>query len=131
LRSSPGPVPAWGLRKIERNEGEKFDVAGARFTWKVKGEDTGYVEETDRANPFASMPGKEAMARIGELSRRFDMHFFPFSPPPPISSKCHGADAGNLPNQQGTRTGPRRRFVHEADTTSSRSTTSGMTSRVG
>ena len=29
-----------GLRKIERNEGEKFDVAGARFTWKVKGEDT-------------------------------------------------------------------------------------------
>jgi quercetin dioxygenase-like cupin family protein len=32
-----------GLRKIERNEGEKFDVAGARFTWKVKGEDTGYA----------------------------------------------------------------------------------------
>jgi quercetin dioxygenase-like cupin family protein len=158
-----------GLRKIERNEGEKFDVAGARFTWKVKGEDTGYafsiyeqelelgegvplhchaygevfyvlsgyidflrvtgageewitcaggetiiiptnalhafynrtdrparllsistqlhqaffdaVEETDRANPFASMPGKQAMARIGELARRFEMHFFPFSPP--------------------------------------------------
>jgi len=158
-----------GLRKIERNEGEKFDVAGARFTWKVKGEDTGYafsiyeqelelgegvplhchaygevfyvlsgyidflrvtgageewitcaggetiiiptnalhafynrtdrparllsistqlhqaffdaVEETDRANPFASIPGKQAMARIGELARRFDMHFFEFSPP--------------------------------------------------
>ena len=32
-----------GLRKVERDEGEKFDVAGARFTWKVKGEDTGYA----------------------------------------------------------------------------------------
>jgi quercetin dioxygenase-like cupin family protein len=32
-----------GLRKVERNEGEKFDVAGVRFTWKVKGEDTGYA----------------------------------------------------------------------------------------
>ena len=32
-----------GLRNVERNEGEKFDVAGARFTWKVKGEDTGYA----------------------------------------------------------------------------------------
>ena len=32
-----------GLRKVERNEGEKFDVAGARFTWKVKGADTGYA----------------------------------------------------------------------------------------
>ena len=27
------------------------------------------------------MPGKQAMARIGELARRFDMHFFEFSPP--------------------------------------------------
>ena len=32
-----------GLRKVERKEGEKFNVAGARFTWKVKGEDTGYA----------------------------------------------------------------------------------------
>ncbi len=32
-----------GLRKVERNEGEKFDVAGVRFAWKVKGEDTGYA----------------------------------------------------------------------------------------
>jgi hypothetical protein len=32
-----------GLRKVERNEGEKFDAAGVRFTWKVKGEDTGYA----------------------------------------------------------------------------------------
>ena len=208
-----------GLRKIERNEGEKFDVAGARFTWKVKGEDTGYtfsiyeqeldlgegvplhchaygevfyvlsgyinflqvtgageewitcaggetmiipinalhafynrtgrparllsistqlhqaffdaVEETDRANPFASMPGKQAMARIGELARRFDMHFFGFSPPPPISSKISRSRRWKSANQQGRRTGPRRRFVQEADNTSSRSATSGMTCRVG
>jgi hypothetical protein len=24
-----------GLRKVERNAGEMFDVAGVRFTWKV------------------------------------------------------------------------------------------------
>ena len=202
-----------GLRKIERNEGEKFDVAGARFTWKVKGEDTGYafsiyeqelelgegvplhchaygevfyvlsgyidflrvtgageewitcaggetiiiiptnalhafynrtdrparllsistqlhqaffdaVEETDRANPFASMPGKHAMARIG-------MHFFPFSPPPPIPFKTSRSRRRKSADQQGKRTGPRRRFVQEADTISSRSATSAMTSRVG
>ena len=163
-----------GLRKVERNEGEKFDVAGVRFTWKVKGEDTGYafsiyeqelepgegvplhchaygevfyalsgdidflrvtgageewitcaggetiiipinalhafynrtdkparllsistqlhqaffdaVEETDRADSLASMPGPQAMARIGELARRFDMHFFGFSPPAPAAT---------------------------------------------
>jgi hypothetical protein len=27
------------------------------------------------------MPRKQAMARIGALARRFDMHFFEFSPP--------------------------------------------------
>jgi quercetin dioxygenase-like cupin family protein len=158
-----------GLRKVERNKGEKFDVANARFTWKAKGEDTGYalsiyemelepeegvplhchaygevfyvlsgeidflqvtdvgeewitcsggetiiipinalhafynrvakparllsistqlhqaffdsVAEMDRAAPFASITMQQAMARIGELARRFDMHFFPFSPP--------------------------------------------------
>jgi quercetin dioxygenase-like cupin family protein len=32
-----------GLRKVERSAGEMFDVAGVRFTWKVKGEDTGYA----------------------------------------------------------------------------------------
>ena len=32
-----------GLRKVERDEGEVFDVAGARITWKVKGEETGYA----------------------------------------------------------------------------------------
>ncbi len=29
-----------GLRKAESNEGEAFDVAGALFTWKVKGKDS-------------------------------------------------------------------------------------------
>ena len=32
-----------GLRKVERNGGETFDVADAQFTWKVKGEHTGYA----------------------------------------------------------------------------------------
>jgi quercetin dioxygenase-like cupin family protein len=32
-----------GLRKLEKDQGEIFDVAGVRFTWKVKGEDTGYA----------------------------------------------------------------------------------------
>lgn len=160
-----------GLRKVKKNEGEIFDVAGVRFTWKVKGEDTGYafsiyhqelgpgdgtplhchaygevfyvlsgnidflrvtdgseewitcidgetviipinalhafynrtekparllsistqlhqaffdaVVEADRADPLAGMPGPQAMARTGELAQRFDMHFFPFSPPAP------------------------------------------------
>ena len=30
------------LRKIARGDGETFDVAGARFTWKVKNADTGH-----------------------------------------------------------------------------------------
>jgi hypothetical protein len=89
------------------------------------------VEETDRANPFASMPGKQAMARIGELARRFDMHFFPFSPAATHSFKTSRSRRRKSADQQGRRTGPRRRFVQEADTKSSRSTTSGMTSRVG
>jgi quercetin dioxygenase-like cupin family protein len=199
-----------GLRKVERKEGEKFNVAGARFTWKVKGEDAGYafsiyeqelepgegvplhchaygevfyvlsghidflqvtgagedwitcadgetiiipinalhafynradrparllsistqlhqaffdaVAETDRADRFASMPVKQAMARIGELARRFDMHFFPFSPPAlvdrssaetasicrsrrhEVRSKRHGADPERVPaNREGER----------------------------
>ena len=158
-----------GFRKIERDQGEKFDVAGVRFTWKVKGEATGYafsiyeqdldpeegvslhchaysevfyvlsgyvdflqvtdageewitcaggetiimpinalhafynrteeparllsistqlhqaffdaVVEADGTHRFASMPVKQAMERIGELARKFDMHFFGFSPP--------------------------------------------------
>jgi quercetin dioxygenase-like cupin family protein len=32
-----------GLRRIEKSQGEPFDEAGARFTWKVKGPDTGYA----------------------------------------------------------------------------------------
>jgi len=44
-----GMVPAhqvpWrnGLRKVGRSEGEVFDLVGARFTWKVKGDDTGFA----------------------------------------------------------------------------------------
>lgn len=37
-------IPATeGIRKIARGEGERFDVAGAHLTWKVKGEDSGYA----------------------------------------------------------------------------------------
>jgi len=32
-----------GVRKVGPGEGEKFDVAGAHLTWKVKGEDSGYA----------------------------------------------------------------------------------------
>ena len=32
-----------GLRKIGPDEGQIFDVAGARFAWKVRGDDTGYA----------------------------------------------------------------------------------------
>jgi hypothetical protein len=32
-----------GPRKVKRDQGEKFDVAGARFTWRVTGENTGYA----------------------------------------------------------------------------------------
>lgn len=32
-----------GIRKVEPGDGEKFSIAGARLTWKVKGEDTGYA----------------------------------------------------------------------------------------
>lgn len=37
-------IPATeGARKIAPGEGERFDVAGAHLTWKVKGEDSGYA----------------------------------------------------------------------------------------
>ena len=37
-------IPATeGVRKITRGEGERFDVAGAHLTWKVKAEDSGYA----------------------------------------------------------------------------------------
>jgi quercetin dioxygenase-like cupin family protein len=32
-----------GARKVARGEGERFEVAGAHLTWKVKGEDSGYA----------------------------------------------------------------------------------------
>ena len=37
-------IPATeGARKVAPGEGERFDVAGAHLTWKVKGEDSGYA----------------------------------------------------------------------------------------
>lgn len=32
-----------GVRKVAPGEGERFDIAGAHLTWKVKGEDSGYA----------------------------------------------------------------------------------------
>ena len=34
---------AEGVRKVGPAEGERFDVAAAHITWKVKGEDSGYA----------------------------------------------------------------------------------------
>src|SRR5262245_66536415 len=34
---------AEGVRKVGPGEGERFGVAGAHITWKVKGEDSGYA----------------------------------------------------------------------------------------
>jgi quercetin dioxygenase-like cupin family protein len=31
-----------GVRKVRRGEGDKFDIAGARLTWKVKAQDSAY-----------------------------------------------------------------------------------------
>jgi len=37
-------IPAGrGLRKVARDEGERFNVAGASFVWKVKNEDSGHA----------------------------------------------------------------------------------------
>jgi len=37
-------IPATeGARKVAPGEGERFDVAGAHLTWKVKGEASGYA----------------------------------------------------------------------------------------
>jgi quercetin dioxygenase-like cupin family protein len=32
-----------GVRKVGPGQGERFDIAGAHVTWKVKGEDSGYA----------------------------------------------------------------------------------------
>jgi hypothetical protein len=32
-----------GVRKVGPDQGERFDIAGAHLTWKVKGEDSGYA----------------------------------------------------------------------------------------
>jgi quercetin dioxygenase-like cupin family protein len=39
------------------------------------------AEQTNQADRWASMPKEQVISRIGELAPRFDMHFFPFSPP--------------------------------------------------
>jgi quercetin dioxygenase-like cupin family protein len=37
-------IPATeGARKVAPSEGERFDIAGAHLTWKVKSEDSGYA----------------------------------------------------------------------------------------
>jgi quercetin dioxygenase-like cupin family protein len=61
-------IPATeGVRKIGLGEGEKFDIAGAHLTWKVKGEDSGYAfsicEQTlapGEGVPLHSHPSAEA-----------------------------------------------------------------------
>jgi quercetin dioxygenase-like cupin family protein len=40
LRAIPA---AEGVRKLAPGAGEEFDIAGARLTWKVKGEESGYA----------------------------------------------------------------------------------------
>ena len=35
--------PAEGVRKVGRGEGEHFEIANSRFTWKAKGVDTAYA----------------------------------------------------------------------------------------
>jgi quercetin dioxygenase-like cupin family protein len=52
-------IPATeGIHKVAKGEGERFDVAGARFTWKVKGDKTAYAfsvyEQT--LNPGEGVP---------------------------------------------------------------------------
>ncbi len=32
-----------GVRKVERGEGEKLNIAGAHLMWRAKSEDTGYA----------------------------------------------------------------------------------------
>ena len=44
MRETLQKIPAIeGARKVAPEEGERFDVAGAHLTWKVKGEDSGYA----------------------------------------------------------------------------------------
>ncbi|RZK57421.1 MAG: hypothetical protein EOO59_09125, partial [Hymenobacter sp.] len=35
--------PTEGVRKIGAGQGEHFDIADSRFTWKAKAADTGYA----------------------------------------------------------------------------------------
>ena len=44
MNTSLQSIPATeGVRKVGPDEGERFDVAGAHMTWKVKGQDSGYA----------------------------------------------------------------------------------------
>jgi quercetin dioxygenase-like cupin family protein len=44
MRSVLQSIPAVeGVRKIGRNEGEKFDIAGAHLLWKVKAHDSAFA----------------------------------------------------------------------------------------
>ena len=66
-----------GVRKVGPGQGERFDIAGAHLTWKVKGEESGYAfsicEQT-------LAPGKGFLS-IAMLPPR---HFM-YSPVRPIS----------------------------------------------
>ena len=57
-----------GLRKVERNEGEIFAVAGVRFTWKVKGEDTGYAFSIHEQE---LEPGKVCRSIVTPMAKSF------------------------------------------------------------
>jgi hypothetical protein len=44
MKTDFSQIPATeGVYKLAKGEGERFDVAGARFTWKVKGDKTAYA----------------------------------------------------------------------------------------
>ena len=39
------------------------------------------IVQSDRALSFSPMNASQAMMRVGEIAARYDMHFFPFTPP--------------------------------------------------
>jgi hypothetical protein len=52
--------PTEGVRKVGRGEGEHFDIAGSRYTWKAKDADTGYafaIYELTYAEDFYILEG--------------------------------------------------------------------------
>src|SRR5262245_37207374 len=89
-------IPATeGVRKVEPDQGEVFDIAGAHLTWKVKGEDNGdafavceqtlapgerffdAVAAVEKATSFASLPVPEAMQRVARIGAQYQMYFAP------------------------------------------------------